>query len=476
MMYCYPLLAAALLLVLQPPSLATATATTTTCGPEELNHSVLVECNRTLCGPVHQQIQRLRPSDNSDEVLLISSSHAGIRLAPTSLINMNLIEDPWAKLLDINTTFTIKTNPGNNNNNNNRIVGFGASISLNKWDESKHSLVMEDLFGTPTGAGLNLLRIYADAGHADLRKLVKMLQEVDQLVANLRNYNTQIDLLKIVLDLGKSQRSTAFVNEIPSILDSLSSIEIYAVVFECMDLSSHEVSYAHYYELVRSRFRNTMILASVDIDEAPACIMNDSMKTSALSNFDGLLLRAKTSHPYNILDYIKSEMQNKVILTLGSVKPKTRDYGDWFNAQNHVIEIMNHLKHGSLGYIEQSTVNDVLMEETPSTNDSSLYNLNMPYKLFHYQGPMYYAMSHFSRYIMPRSQILTSELFTQPNMFSAHYAGFRTHDNHIVAIVLNSNDHLLPFRLEIDKEGTRRVVGHVGLEPKSFNTLIVRGQ
>lgn len=83
---------------------------------------------------------------------------------------------------------------------------------------------------------------------------------------------------------------------------------------------------------------------------------------------------------------------------------------------------------------------------------------------------MFYSISHFSRYLPKGTLLLETSLFTQPNMFAAQYSAFLTPSNDIVTIVLNDNDHLLPFRVSVD--GVIKI--YTGLKPKSFNTFVLR--
>lgn len=82
---------------------------------------------------------------------------------------------------------------------------------------------------------------------------------------------------------------------------------------------------------------------------------------------------------------------------------------------------------------------------------------------------MFYAIGHFSRYITPGSIRLKTKLLSAPNMFDLHETAFLTPDNYIVQVVINANQHPVPFRVGLDKKTKLEVL----LESKSFSTFIL---
>lgn len=441
------------------------------CNSDELNHSVLVECNITRCGLPETNLAQIWPTKMS-KLLHVYSSRAGARFEQVELLNLDYEEDATAKLFDINTTLTVFNKIRNPERN--RLLGFGATLNATKilGDlEKSYGLVLDDLLGElPSSARLNILRLALDAS-SRYPNLSKTLQDIDQHVAHSRNYNTQKAPLKILLDVKadhtqQADRSSLFeiIRATAGVLENLSSVEIWAIALDHAFISSDSGQNQDYYDLIRKYLPSTMIVASAPLAAAPNFVDRSAKSTK----FQGLLLRGQQSTPYNVLEYLSTKTRIELILSVGSNRRKTRDYGDWENAQAHAVELLKHLKYGSMGFIEDLSVIEVLDKEEPN-QDSSLYNLHASHQT-HFRGPMFYATGHFSRYLPPGSEPLEVSVFTQPNMFSAHYAAYKTPNNHIVAIILNSNDHLLPFRLEVDN----KIVAHTSIEAKSFNTIILK--
>ena len=442
-----------------------------TCNLDDLNHSVLVECNITSCGTLNENEQKTWPTSEA-EIIHIFSSKAGARFSRVDLPNLNYEESPKQKLLDINTTLTVYRKMRKPKVKN-KLIGFGATLNLAELTgdfENSHALVLEDLIGD--NARIEILRLSMNAS-TNYPNLGQTLMNLDQFVARARNYDTQRAPLKLVLDVqveslrdGRGQATSSLVETIQalsSIDEKLSSVSLWAISFDDVFLSDPRQVHREYLELTRKSLPRVLILASVPMVRAPE--IADRFSGSPHS-IDGLLLMSQTSVPYNVLEYLRPKFN--IILTVGRKYPKTRDYGDWDNAQVQAIEILNHLRYNSMGFIENLSTMDILSKSSPN-QDCSLYNLQSR-NLVHFRGPMFYATGHFSRYLSENSELLEISVFTQPNMFAAHYSAFITPGNFLVAVILNSNDHLLPFRLELDN----RILAFTHLEPKSFNTILVK--
>lgn len=466
-----------LLLLLLIATIGSGEQIAQSCGSDELNHSILVACNATHC-PSSSSPETLLWPTKSDEILHVHSSKAGARLVQAYLANLNYEEDANTKLLDINTTLTVYSTLKKPRQN--KITGFGASVDFSRFSpgggdfEQTYGLILDDLFGESAASSrLTLLRLPIRLSDTNL-SLADILLAIDQHVAHSRGYDAQREPLKILLDFEGASSSlplegSSLMEKIRScsgVLERLSSIELWAVSMDYTLIESMELTAANldYYNMIRKSLPLALIIASCPLAEAPKFL--DTHAKSSI--FHGLLVRGEKSVPYNVLDYLSSRPNAKLILSLGSKLPKTRHYGDWENAQNQAVELIRHLGHGSNGFIEELSVNELLVPES-ANQDSSLYSLHRSHQL-HFKGPIFYATSHFSRFIPGGSQPVEMKLFTQPNMFSAHYAAYKTPKNQLVVVVLNSNEHMLPFRIEMDT----RIVASAGVEPNSFNTFMIK--
>uniref|UniRef100_A0A6G1SPL0 Uncharacterized protein n=1 Tax=Aceria tosichella TaxID=561515 RepID=A0A6G1SPL0_9ACAR len=457
---------------------------THTCETEDLNHSILVECNVTSCArPTISSIREEHGAGGekidwpleSSQIIHVYSTLAGERFAQVSLPNLDYEEDYRARLLDINTTLYVKmvnTLDWDGVERHN-LAGFGATLDFMKLEralnegqfERLFGLIFDDLFrGISSGANLTVLRLYINLGQ------------------NQKERNLQATLLKLDDQLGKR------ASRLPAKLKLMIDLYNYAESSD-LELSSNFTRSLVNTQLwavsIDTGFKNsaksrvsepilppdTLLFASTEPLLAPYIV--DELNRKPASKFQGILIRSKSSVPYNYLQYSRKHARSNIrLMTVGRASPKTKNLGDWQNAQESASELMNHLKYGSNGYIDHESVLDVLADQPDDgqSSDCSLYSLHQDHGL-HFRGPKFYALGHFSRYLKEGSLPLETELFTQPNMFAAQYSAFMSADRqYVVGVVLNDNEHLLPFRLAIDKQ----IRVFANLEPKSFNTFLIK--
>lgn len=439
----------------------------TTCGTDELNHSILVECSRLKCtsGPSSGPSNVIWPSKSS-QIVHIYSTRSGARFAQNILPNLNYEESGLERSLNINTTMYILT--ARNFSTDRSVVGFGATLDTTKLllsleegsFERTHTLIIEDLIGESDSSGhLTILRLPMRPDHVTNHNLTRLFDELDGQFAKLRSS----ERIKIVIDYKQFQkRNTVLFDAIRLFSDisvRLRNSEIWALAIEQQDLND---TGGQLFEHIHKALPNVLILGSTKLRQAPYFVDH-----SFRPKVQGLLLKSEPSTPYNILDYLRHADEKFTLLSIGTNRPRTRDYGDWQNARDCAVELMNHLKHGSVGFIEEFSAVDVLGD--PKELDSSIYSLH-PSHMIHFKGPLFYAIGHFSRYLKAGSQQLNVNVFTQPNMFAAHYTAMLTPTGYVVAIVLNDNEHLLPFRLALDN----KILVYAHIEAKSFNTFLIK--
>lgn len=437
-----------------------------TCGLDELNHSILVECNR--CQESKEiNSESLWPS-TTNEIIHVQSTRDGKRLSQVRLENLHYEMDDQARLFDINTTISLKTKSTARSS----IIGIGATLdlaSLASLDdthsiERNFGIIIDDLFGlsNPSSIGLSLLRVTINFNSIGEYNITRMLLELDGRVERSRKSTPSLGKLKIMFHIQPKQgHMDRFVRLVESLTEThgyLKTLELWALVLDKQDLDRM------YRGNLRGAFSSYEIFLSVPLNEAEDLI--HWTPTSGI-NLQGLLVGSEFSVSYNILDdLLRKAPEHMKIIVLGRPRPKTKFQGDWFNAQEYAIEISNHLRLGVSGFIDYNSVTD--LKNDPSVeNDSSIYSLFRTDGTY-FKGPMFYATGHFSRFLKA-CKPLEHSLFTQPNMFSSHYSSYIADDKkYVVTIVLNGNEHKQPFNWEVDDV----VVTNTLLESKSFNTFI----
>jgi len=437
-----------------------------TCSDEELNHSPLVECKSQDCSYITQDLDPIWPSDRN-HLVHMHSSRSGNRFLVDNLENLNYRETEQEKLFDINTTLYVHST-----SRFHEVLGFGATLDahmlmLDIDDESLYTSlvpILTDLFSkSPKGIELSILRLPITSEVITNYNITHLMHRVDTLITRVlgRESGDRIRVIVNLEDLRSTMQIIEALKAIPSPAKKMNALDFWAVSLNQEWIFSSATN-KEMLEYVKELFSTNQVLGVTKISESPSFTEPDVQ-----SIFGGLLIKSEFSAPYNFLDSVRSTSDKLTLITIGSDKPQTSDYGDWQNAQNYAVEILKHLTHGSNGFIEGLSVVDVLSDS--KSQDCSIYSLQRSHQL-HFRGPMFYAIGHFSRLIKPGSRRLAVEVYTQPNMFAAHYAAFATPQNQIVAIVLNDNEHLLPFRLAVDG----KILSQVNLEPKSFNTIVVQ--
>jgi hypothetical protein len=447
-----------------------------TCTTEDINHSVLVECGAISCP---QRTQQDGPNvewpSQLDEIVHVHSSRAGNRFAQNKLPNLDFKENDEARMLDINTTFYIKTPKFSDDKKRPKLTSFGATIDFLELAralrdgqfESTFGLIFDDLFGgTSQSTNLEVLRIQIDSKHSDEFDVNDILMKLDFELGK-RHTSQSRDRLKVLPEFSSPVDSDSRLGIKSSITTALVNTELWAVSLDLTGSPYDRVKHQNILDRARQILpQNIPIFFTVDPVQAPFLVDDEKM----LPRIQGLLVKSRPSNPYNYLSHVRRQLgPNKSLVIVGRTGPRTKSLGDWRNAYNTAIEIVSHLEHGADAFIESRSVLDVFYANE-NAQDAMLYNLHQDQSM-HLRSPKFYALGHFSRYLKRGSVLLESELFTQPNMFAAHYTAFLSADRqHVIGIILNENEHLLPLRLAID----RRIKVAAYLEAKSFNTFLIK--
>lgn len=441
-----------------------------TCSTSDLNHSLLVECNGANCEDITNQETSWPKS--LKEIVHVYSSRLGDRFAINSLPNLDFEENELERTLNINTTLYVDSNQKGH-----EIYGFGTFLdATNNYDskdeetEKTFNQVYEPIFKDLYGKSANQFTILSISVTRDSiieYKVSQNLLRIDSLairVLGKQEYD-EFSKIKVILNLDDFERTLDMIEAMKETAKVMSTkfkvLQIWAVSIDqnwLLKNSSNEGMLGYLQELFSTK--NTF--ARTNFTVVPNFVDTISKSRSILR---GLIIKSQYSTVYNILNYVKESRKDLKIITVGRGKFEVTEYGDWNTAQNYAVEILNHLKYGSSAFLEAHSAIDILKD--PYSEDCPIYSLRQSHGV-HFRGPMFYALGHFSRYIVPGSRLLKSNVFTQPNMFAAHYISFITPQNQIISIILNDNDHILPFRLAIDGH----ILAYVSLQPKSFNTII----
>lgn len=430
----------------------------TLCKDDELNHSNLIECNDHGCKaseaePVWPTINQ---GDGRPKIIHVYSSKAGDRLVVEHSEDLNYVESYEERNFDINTTLQVENKPVQ------KIEGFGTTIDLNELGSMSPDFkrnILNELFSKDR-LGLSILRVQIlkeaifNGSFADyIKDLGLSLPTKEQLKSE-----SPAKLVIFVDDVMGSQEDL----EALTVLETISygqSLDLFAVVL------NHENFILSELNMMRDVFsRNGVFVNAKAADPSDIYL---ALKESDIYN--GLVLKWENWVPYDTMISFREVMNNNLLLTVSSDRlDATNEPGDWQNSQNYAVQILNHFKHTSNGFIDNPPMVNLFSES--NFQDRPIYSLHQNDGLY-FKGPLYYALGHFSRYIMPGSELLEASLDTQPNMFAAQFGAFRTPDKHIVVVVLNDNEHLLPFRVRL---WNSKVVFKAELKPKSFNTIIIK--
>lgn len=433
------------------------------CSTSDLNHSILVECNESNLD-LNSSTDSLWPS-SGNHIVHVWSSRSGDRFAVKPLEKLNVQESELERTLNINTTLYIYSN-----HRKQEIHGFGTKIDFIDFlsrenDKSLHTVygpILKELFGNNQFSMLSI-----PVPHTSIlnEKASEALHQVDSLASKVLGNRPNLKI-KVILNLDDLEGTLEMIEALKAMAKSKSTLQmlqIWALTVNqdwLLKNSSNEGMLGFLQEL----FATKKVLAITNTTSGPEFVDAITKSQSALR---GLLLKSSYSLGYNALIYIKESRGDLSILSLSSDKPRVEEYGDWDNSQNYAVEILKHLGHGSEGFLENISSINILRE--PYNQDCSIYSIGQTDNT-HFRGPMFYAIGQFSRHVVPGSKLLETSVFTQPNMFAAHYISFITPLDYIVTIVLNDNEHMLPFRVAVDGH----IVAYLNLQPKSFNTIVVK--
>lgn len=171
--------------------------------------------------------------------------------------------------------------------------------------------------------------------------------------------------------------------------------------------------------------------------------------------------------PASLIDLSYSTFFGKSIYSSEMSFPGPPIRGSWQRAEEYIENIYENLKHDTKAYF---LLNLLINEQGgPSLNNSQLFDapivVSNDFTRF-YRQPSFYAISHFSRFILPGSVRLDiSVIGINSNM---PVLAFVRPDGSVVVFIYNSLNGIVPITMSDKYQGTIEI----NLKPKSINTII----
>ncbi|CAH0546585.1 unnamed protein product [Brassicogethes aeneus] len=175
--------------------------------------------------------------------------------------------------------------------------------------------------------------------------------------------------------------------------------------------------------------------------------------------------------PTSWLKYTKSS--KKELFLLGTeacngyrhINSKSVELGSWHRAENYIKNILTDFEYGSIGWVDWNMVLDQEGGPCVINNkvDSPIITNNTTGEF--YKQPMFYAMGHFSKFIIPKSVVMDVQ-----NEYSSKVKSLTVlrPDNITAAVIFN--EHLLHTKIEIlTKEG---LLINTIVPGRSINTIL----
>lgn len=146
--------------------------------------------------------------------------------------------------------------------------------------------------------------------------------------------------------------------------------------------------------------------------------------------------------------------------------PMNRDWtgGRFTPFSQYAVDIITDLNHGATGYIEWNMVLSNLGGPNPYDNFNSAPVLVDPVERSVLYTPLYYLLSHFSRYLRPGATRLDLKGELPAGV---HATAARNLDGTIAVVVFNDNDETIEFGVEVDGSTVASAIA-----PDSIQTLV----
>ena len=170
-------------------------------------------------------------------------------------------------------------------------------------------------------------------------------------------------------------------------------------------------------------------------------------------------------HPDKALIHTESSIDIEAGDPIGQYWRKSRDYaGEFVPFDTYAYEIITNMNHGAQGYIEWCIILSNEGKPNPYDNFNSAPVLINPRTDEVIYTPLYYLLSHFSKFIRPEAKRIAIEI-DEAHEGVIHTA-VRNADGSIVLVAFNRNDEA--YLLEIGLKGETYTVT---LAPRAMQTV-----
>ena len=151
---------------------------------------------------------------------------------------------------------------------------------------------------------------------------------------------------------------------------------------------------------------------------------------------------------------------------IGQYWRESTDYaGDFIPFDTYLYDIIHDLNHGTQGYIEWCMILSNEGKPNPYDNFNSAPVLINPHTQEVIYTPLYYLLSHFSKFIRPQAIRID---ISGENEEGLIYTAAKNVDNSIVIVIYNKNENNYELDLSISSESYR-----INLGPKTLQTIIM---
>lgn len=171
--------------------------------------------------------------------------------------------------------------------------------------------------------------------------------------------------------------------------------------------------------------------------------------------------------PASRIDLTYSTFSRKSIYSSEMSFPGQPILGSWQRAEDYIYNICEHLNHETQAYLLLNMLID--QKGGPSLNNQSFdapIVVSNDFTRF-YRQPSFYAISHFSQFILPGSVRLDISVIGINSKMPI--VAFLRPSGSVVVIIYNSSNGVAPVTIEDRYQGKI----DINLKPKSINTIII---
>ncbi|XP_060527870.1 putative glucosylceramidase 4 [Cylas formicarius] len=216
-----------------------------------------------------------------------------------------------------------------------------------------------------------------------------------------------------------------------------------------------------------SEFSDIKIMLHEDNRGELVYLINSTLNNSDVVKYaDGIAVHwyQDSSSPESLLDEARSDEKDLFLLNTESCILRPSELGSWENGERYVNSIITDLYHNSLGFVDWNMVLD--LDSGPSWAGSHFDSpviVNATAGEF-YKQPMFYAIGHFSKFIVPGSLRLETDVSVEADVRSI---AFLRPDGKVAVVLFNRGEEPVTLDLEIsDKQVS------VDVEARSLNTVL----